>query len=273
MQRIMVATDLASNQPQPFSVALRLAQLAHSQLKVVHVHDEEQSSDWRKLPTVRSLLEQWGALAPDASLEDFDALGLRVMPLEANLRGDLPSELVVRAHEHAPDLLIMGTSGRVGLERMLHPSVAEPVARSWGGPTLIVPAKGRKVVGDDGTLNLRKVLIPIDASAPPQRLVQQLVRLLDGLQVGHVEFVLVHIGELTDIPDFDLPERADWLWRSELFDGSVVETILQLAEVEDADLIAMSTHGHDSLLDALRGSTTERVLRRAPCAVFVVPLK
>ena len=39
----------------------------------------------------------------------------------------------------------------------------------------------------------------------------------------------------------------------------------------DADLIAMTTAGHQGFLDALRGSTSERVLRHAPCPVLVVP--
>jgi len=36
-------------------------------------------------------------------------------------------------------------------------------------------------------------------------------------------------------------------------------------------LIVMATEGHRDFLDALRGSTTERVLRAADCAVLAVP--
>ena len=38
-----------------------------------------------------------------------------------------------------------------------------------------------------------------------------------------------------------------------------------------ADLIVMATEGHQGFLDAIRGSTTERVLRQAPCPVLAVP--
>jgi nucleotide-binding universal stress UspA family protein len=54
--------------------------------------------------------------------------------------------------------------------------------------------------------------------------------------------------------------------------GSEVDGILSTAASEGADLIAMGTKGHDSFLDAIRGSHTERVLRRAPCPVLVVPV-
>jgi nucleotide-binding universal stress UspA family protein len=38
----------------------------------------------------------------------------------------------------------------------------------------------------------------------------------------------------------------------------------------DCDLIAMPTMGHQHILDAVRGSTTERVLRQAPCPVLAI---
>jgi len=37
------------------------------------------------------------------------------------------------------------------------------------------------------------------------------------------------------------------------------------------DMIGMATAGHHGFLDALRGSTTERVLRRSPCPLLAVP--
>jgi len=43
--------------------------------------------------------------------------------------------------------------------------------------------------------------------------------------------------------------------------GSVVQTIVDAAVEYDVALICMPTAGHHGVLDALRGSTTERVLR------------
>jgi nucleotide-binding universal stress UspA family protein len=53
--------------------------------------------------------------------------------------------------------------------------------------------------------------------------------------------------------------------------GSVVDEILAAAAESQANLIVMATAGHQGFLDALRGSTTERVLRHAPCPVLAVP--
>jgi nucleotide-binding universal stress UspA family protein len=50
-----------------------------------------------------------------------------------------------------------------------------------------------------------------------------------------------------------------------------VETIVDTAREVDADLIVMATRGREGFLDALRGSTTEQVLRQAGRAVLAVP--
>ena len=51
--------------------------------------------------------------------------------------------------------------------------------------------------------------------------------------------------------------------------GSAAQCILESAG--EADLIVMATHGRGFISHAVMGSTTERVLRRAPCPVLVVP--
>jgi nucleotide-binding universal stress UspA family protein len=53
--------------------------------------------------------------------------------------------------------------------------------------------------------------------------------------------------------------------------GNVVGSVIDAAIEFDVDLIGMPTAGHHGILDALRGSTTERVIRHAPCPVLALP--
>jgi len=53
--------------------------------------------------------------------------------------------------------------------------------------------------------------------------------------------------------------------------GGVVDQILEEEAHWRADLLVLATQGHMDFLDALRGSTTERVLRGAHCPVLAVP--
>jgi nucleotide-binding universal stress UspA family protein len=53
--------------------------------------------------------------------------------------------------------------------------------------------------------------------------------------------------------------------------GDVLDRIVQEEREWSPDLIALTTQGHVGFLDALRGSTTERVVRGARCPVLAIP--
>jgi nucleotide-binding universal stress UspA family protein len=52
--------------------------------------------------------------------------------------------------------------------------------------------------------------------------------------------------------------------------GTPYVEIVRLANEREVDLIVMATHGGGFISHAILGSTTERVLRRAPCPVLVI---
>jgi nucleotide-binding universal stress UspA family protein len=55
-----------------------------------------------------------------------------------------------------------------------------------------------------------------------------------------------------------------------LRDGIVAETILEVAEIERADLIAMSTHGRTGILRLLLGSVAEQVVHHSKIPVMLI---
>jgi nucleotide-binding universal stress UspA family protein len=66
------------------------------------------------------------------------------------LEGDPAREIVCYSRDHGIDLVVMGTHGRTGLERMLMGSVAEKVLRGASCSVLVVKMPGeRKVVTPD----------------------------------------------------------------------------------------------------------------------------
>ena len=54
-------------------------------------------------------------------------------------------------------------------------------------------------------------------------------------------------------------------------EGEPEDVILAAVEEFTADLIVMATEGKKGFLDALRGNTTEKIVRSAPCPVLTVP--
>ena len=69
------------------------------------------------------------------------------------------------------------------------------------------------------------------------------------------------------------PLEGGWKWNVVREEGDRTETIVKVAKDLDADLIVMTTDGQDRFLDGLRGTTSERVLRKAHCPVVVIPIE
>lgn len=275
LRRITLATDLGAESTELFAHGLAFALRARAELFLVHVSDgDHPEATWRRLPTVRAMLERWGKLPAEASHAEFEALGIKVHAVDREpTEKDVVAAVARRMVETHPDLVLLGTHGRTGLSRFLETSVAEPVARDVHRLTMFVPSHARGLVDPEtGALRLKRVLVPMAPNTPQQAVIDTLGRLLGALEVGAVAFTLVHVGKHDSVPSPSLPSRGDWAWRTDVRSGQVVEQILQ-AEVEhEADLIAMATRGHDSVLDELLGSRTERVVRRARCPVLAVPV-
>ena len=88
-----------------------------------------------------------------------------------------------------------------------------------------------------------------------------------------MQFVIVHVGSRDSQLDLDPPERQGWNWEVRVRKGEVVREVLAEAGKQQADLIVLTTLGRHGFLDALRGSTTERLLARAACPVLAVPMR
>ena len=97
-----------------------------------------------------------------------------------------------------------------------------------------------------------------------------LIRSIDTSAAKKVPGVL-HVGDQDSGPSVELPDGEKWAFERVQRSGDPVEEILGTAREIGANLIVMPTAGRNGFLDAVRGTTTERVLRQAPCPVLAVP--
>jgi nucleotide-binding universal stress UspA family protein len=173
---------------------------------------------------------------------------------------------------HPADLVVLAPHQHDGRMRWLHASVSEPVARKSGQATLFVPhGVNGFVSGQDGSVSLQSLLIPVAATPRGQPAVAAAARLVSRLSCPAGTFALLHVGASGDMPALRLPPVAGWRWDRLTRDGDVVEGILDTAHRVKADLIVMSTDGRNGFLDAFRGTHSERVLRRTPCPLLAIP--
>jgi nucleotide-binding universal stress UspA family protein len=61
--------------------------------------------------------------------------------------------------------------------------------------------------------------------------------------------------------------------RVEVRDGPDAQAILDFAKTNKVDLIVIGRHGHGGVSKALFGGVAEKIVRKAPCPVLVVPLE
>ncbi|UCE01810.1 MAG: universal stress protein [Candidatus Latescibacterota bacterium] len=268
---VLHPTDFTRGSELAFAHALRIAVAGGARLTLLHCTDDRPR--WEDFPGVRSTLERWGMLPAGAAQSDvFEQLGVKVE--KAVARGSNVVDAIVGFMERRPvDTLVLATHGREGLPRWLKPSIAEPLARRAELTTLFVPHASRACVSlEDGSVQMDRVLVPVDRTPRPQPAVLRAVRAIRAFGGGHSLISLLHVGEEGDMPSVDIPPSSGLRSERLVRQGKPVEVILQTAEEIGASLIIMVTAGRDGFLDILRGSTTEQVLRRSPCPVLAIPV-
>jgi nucleotide-binding universal stress UspA family protein len=256
-----------------FHHALKIATAARARLEILHAEARDiDNASWAEYPEVRHTLERWGLLDSESGRGAVAAkLGIKVKKMLS--RGGDPVEAIARhaAEDHA-DMIVLATHGRTGLPRWLKGSIAESAARRAWAMTLFVPRDARGfIAAETGAARLERILVPVDMSPRPEPALEAAAALTGLLGAANAECHLLHVGAAGDAPSVLVPAglgRPPVLLARE---GNVVDAILGAADDIGADLIVMSTHGRHGFLDAVRGSTTEQVLRRAPCPLLAVP--
>lgn len=229
---------------------------------------------------VENHLREW--LAP------ANAAGLRTDTLLDE--GNPAARILERATSLPADLIVMGTHGRGGFERLMLGSVTERVLRKASCPVLTVPPPAAAT----STLPFKHLLCPIDFSEPSISALEfafSIAKESDArLTILHVfdwlpdeELLAEHAFDVREfrrqienharhrlsalIPD----DARNWCApEPKLRYGKPYREILALAETERIDLVVMGVHGHNVLDAMLFGSTTNHVVRRASCPVLTL---
>lgn len=265
VQRISFATDFSAESEAAFHHALALAAEFRCTLDIMHVHAPQTDDSWSGFPKVRDTLAQWGWLPQGARPEDVEHhTGIRIRKIEITAR-DVAQGLSSFVASHHPDLFVAATHGRSGLNRWLAGSVTEAVTVKTHTPTLLFGPLAKPFVdAATGHMTLTSALCPLAVKPDPRQAVDELYQFI-GRKKVHVHFV--HVKQGPSAYDYGYYARQP----VHLLEGDVVDQIVEAAGTYRAGLIAMATEGRHGLMDALRGSTTNRVLLEAPCPLLALP--
>jgi hypothetical protein len=238
---------------------------------MLHV-EASHSTEWQEFPGVRDTLERWKLIPMGSSKSVVGKLGIKVKKVIASSKDPVKACLDF-LEKHPEDLVVLAVHQREGRARWLEKSVGEPIARGAGQMTLFIPHGVEGFVSrQDGSISLRNILIPVTRKPSPQPSVEAAARLIRNLELPAGVVTLLHVGPADEMPSMKLPADSDWTWNAIARAGTPADIILQTATELLSDLIVMTTDGPDGFLDGLRGTTSQRVLRKARCPVANLPV-
>jgi nucleotide-binding universal stress UspA family protein len=133
IKKILYSTDFSSYSNQAYFHAIALASTHGASLTVLFVYSPDSAitpgSHGDEVADRRYWQEQ---------LEQIRPVDPHIAVSHVLLQGDPATEIVRYSRDAAVDLIVMGTHGRTGLERLLMGSVAEKVLRDAACSVLVV---------------------------------------------------------------------------------------------------------------------------------------
>lgn len=280
---ILVPTDGSEPAERAGDDAIALADRFDASIHAIHVVARDEYPERVEAEATAELTRHGEASvraiadrAADAGVEATTAVIETAEPIHAEI-----GEYVTG---NGIDLVVMGTHGRTGLDRLLLGSVAERTLRSVPVPVLTV----HEDTEFDG--EFERVLAPTDGSDTANAAADHAIEFATATGAAlHV----VHSVDLASVPNEygtgsimdaleesgrravdEVIERAEESGvrsvEASILTGTPARGIVDYATERDVDLIVMGTHGRSGLERYLLGSVTEKVVRLAEQPVLSI---
>ncbi len=281
MKKILVPTDFSKNALTATDVGFDIAKKSGASMTLLHVIEEATggssfnvegqvaySSMNDKLFTLQMIKKAKAQL--EKAVKDPRYTEVKV---EGELRMGNPFHGIrTIIAEHKVDLVVMGTVGRTGVDKMLIGSTTEKVIRSSHCPVLTI--QKRPVTTDF------KNIVYATAMSKDEEVFSRIVK-----RTQQIYNSTIHLVRINTPGDF----QRDYIVKGymEKFaktlglknctlnifnDITIEEGIIRFADQIDADMIAMATHGRSGFAHVIAGSVAEEVANQSkrPVLTFVV---
>jgi nucleotide-binding universal stress UspA family protein len=291
IKRILCPIDFSEYSDHALRYAMKMAKWYGSQLHVLHVMPPMPLSSGSALAAasrslteknLNAVVERWRQPGVDVAAELIESVN--------------PSEAIMeRAEALAVDLVVTGSHGRKGIQRLLLGSVVEPMLHRCRQPVLVIPATLDEPRLEQ-PVTFKRILCAVDFSAAS---LTALAYALSIAEEADAKVTLVNAIEVPpelanppQPPDYNIEAThreavADRLTRlralipahvrdyctveTTVVEGGASRQVLHLAGEQAADLIVLGVHGRNKLDLAVFGSNSKDVITRAHCPVLIVP--
>lgn len=277
LKQILVAVDFSAPSRGALERALALARSTGASVLAVHAvaRDERFRLGGRARATLMRTLRRQAAsagVALEVSVQQGDAAGV----------------ILLHARASRPDLIVIGTHGRTGLDRLRAGSVAEQVTLGAGQPVLVVPDR------EAAPKPFSHVVVGVDFSVEADRAVEHALAIAmnpaDRVTLVHVvpgssamavprrpyrNDVLEHSTRLGRDAwqrlQQAVPPQAKGRVRARVVFGHPPSEISRVASEAGADLIVVGVTRRGAISRLVFPSTAARVVRVASRPVLAVP--
>jgi nucleotide-binding universal stress UspA family protein len=292
IERVLCPIDFSEFSATAFDYACSLARYYEAKLFLEHVVSPVGATYPRYMLPDAAVATIYWDLSADAGKRLQEMVKKRAsngfQPELVVHKGLVPETILTFAKEQAVNLIVMGTHGRRGWDRLMTGSVTESVLRKALCPVLAVRKPAHNFVdpkqGDD-IIHLRKILFCTDFSENSSAALEYALSLA---QEYRAELTVLHV--LEEFPGRELqtkteevehklrepipPDALDWCSvKTRVRVGKPYQEIIQLALEDQIDLIVLGVRGRSAADLAVFGSTTHRVIQLGPCPVLAVHME
>jgi len=289
IKKILCAIDRSPSSLQAFGYALALARWQSARLNLLEVIEEALPPGVNRAPTSDGVPNETRTTLERDLRRVLTARRASDVKVEISLRnGNVVQEILAQAKTSRPDLMVIGSHGRGGIQRLVLGSVAEKVLRLATCPVLTV-RRGVRLVRRSRS-PFATILCPTDFSAAANKAVAYAKRLAQEADAKLILMTAVEwpfgeaamsgaVAELRNSIESDASEALTRLLPSST-DGRRTQTVVALGKAGDAivkvargrsaDLIVMGVSGRGALDVALLGSTAHHVIRSGTWPVLTV---
>ena len=289
VERILCPVDFFPASLRAADYAIALAKNYDAKLHLLHVIAPVLPGTYEYALTMGGIVRQ----VEETSAQEMKKLGAKVKEFGVNAEsqvrvGDAYDEIKRAIEGVKPDIVVMGTHGRRGVERWFMGSTTEKLLRHTPVPILTISAMGERPL----TLpQFRRILVTTDFSEGTP---DALAYAFSLAQENQSQVTLLHVaydiindvavdlsgsylepsqkGILKQLDDLVPAEVRNWCdVVTRVVTGVPYRIILGMLEEGKFDLLVMNIHGKGMFERALLGSTAERVLRAASCPAMLIP--
>ena len=301
IRRILCPIDFSDHSRRALDHAVAIARWYESTITVLHVFSPTPVAAFGPGPVVFEAMVLT-SVDRDQLLADIKAFAETEsapgITIEAVVReGNTPSEILEQANGMKADLLVIGTHGRSGFERLVLGSVAEKVLRKANCPVLTVPKRLPDAV-PAGAVLYKRILCPVDFSDSSLHALKYAISMA---QEADGELTVLHVvaHEFENAADLAslvsdaggtvasfVKQREEALRRrlqeavagatefcsvkSLMTHGKPWREVLRIAAERQSDLIVIGVQGRGAADLLFFGSTTQHVVRDASCPVLTL---